>query len=172
MRVERLQSLVARLHALPRRRLTLMVGVDGRAAAGKTTFTRALGALDPGLDVIEMLDFALPAAERLGEGVEPAGRAAAGVDWRRPRSSGLLAPRRGPIAPYQRDDAGPGAQGRGPVGPGGGGRMLRGGVVVCEGPGHVLRLPRLGRMSVRDPAQSPGQREGLRVAHGLRLVVR
>ncbi|HKA12635.1 MAG TPA: uridine kinase [Candidatus Dormibacteraeota bacterium] len=126
MRVERLQSLVARLHALPRRRLTLMVGVDGRAAAGKTTFTRALGALDPGLDVIEMLDFALPAAERLGEGVEPAGRAAAGVDWRRLRSSVLLPLSRDQIARYQRYDAATDAMAEWRIVP-------VGGIVIVEG---------------------------------------
>src|SRR2546429_89522 len=53
VRVEKLRDLIARLHALPRRRLTLLVGVDGPAGAGKTTFTRALTALDPGLDVIQ-----------------------------------------------------------------------------------------------------------------------
>jgi len=126
MRVERLQSLVARLHALPRRRLTLMVGVDGRAAAGKTMFTRALGALDPGLDVIEMLDFALPAAERLGEGVEPAGRVAVGVDWRRLRSSVLLSLSRDQIARYQRYDAATDAMAEWRIVP-------VGGIVIVEG---------------------------------------
>lgn len=105
MRVERLQNLVARLHALPRRRLTLMVAVDGPAAAGKTTFTRALAALDPGLDVIEMGDFALPAAERLGERGQAAVRVAAGVDWRRLRSNVLLPLSRDQVARYQRYDA-------------------------------------------------------------------
>src|SRR5262249_60701178 len=96
MRVERLQNLLARLHALPRRRLTLMVAVDGPAAAGKTTFTRALAALDPGLDVIEMGDFALPAAERLSEPDEAPGRVAAGVGWRRLRRNGRRPPRPDP----------------------------------------------------------------------------
>lgn len=105
MRVERLQNLVARLHALPRRRLTLMVAVDGPAAAGKTTFTRALAALDPGLDVIEMRDFALPTAEREGERDEAPGRVAAGVDWRRLRSNVLLPLSRDQVARYQRYDA-------------------------------------------------------------------
>src|SRR5215472_9801727 len=104
MRVEKLRDLIARLHALPRRRLTLLVGVDGTAAAGKTTFTRALAALDPGLDVIQMEDFELAAAER-ERPVEPrAGGIAVDVDWRRLRSSVLLPLSRDQPARYQRYD--------------------------------------------------------------------
>lgn len=105
MRVERLQNLIARLHALPRRRLTLLVGVDGRAASGKTTFTRALAALDPGLDVIEIVDFAPPAAERMRQSDEvPPVRVGADVDWRRLRSTVLLPLSRDQAARYQRYD--------------------------------------------------------------------
>lgn len=102
MRVEKLRDLIARLHALPRRRLTLLVGVDGTAGAGKTTFTRALAALDPGLDVIQMDDFGMPGAE-VDEG-GPADRVAAGLDWRRLRSSVLLPLSRDQPARYQRYD--------------------------------------------------------------------
>src|SRR5262249_58120082 len=63
------------------------------------------GAAAPGLDGIEMAGCALPAAARLGEGVEPAGRVAAGVDWRRLRSNVLLPLSRGQVARYQRYDA-------------------------------------------------------------------
>lgn len=103
MRVEKLRDLIARLHALPRRRLTLLVGVDGPAGAGKTTFTRALVALDPGLDVIQMDDFGMPSAERAAI-EEAADRVAAGVDWRRLRSSVLLPLSRDQPARYQRYD--------------------------------------------------------------------
>ena len=102
MRVEKLRDLIARLHALPRRRLTLLVGVDGTAGSGKTTFTRALVALDPGLDIIQMDDFGLPAAER--EAAIAAEHVAAGLDWRRLRSSVLLPLSRDQPARYQRYD--------------------------------------------------------------------
>src|SRR2546423_1141799 len=91
MRVEKLRDLVARLHARPRRRLTLVVAVDGLGGAGKTTFTRALAALDPGLDVVPMEDFAAPLRERVPEREEaPADQVPAEVDWRRLRSHVLL----------------------------------------------------------------------------------
>jgi uridine kinase len=102
VRREKLRDLIARLHALPRRRLTLLVGVDGPAGAGKTTFTRALMALDPGLDVIQMDDFGLPGARR--DEHTPADRVAAEVDWRRLRSSTLLPLSRDQPARYQRYD--------------------------------------------------------------------
>lgn len=102
MRVEKLRDLIARLHALPRRRLTLLVAVDGPPAAGKTMFTRALAVLDPGLDVIQMVDFALPAAERPEGGAADA--VAAEVDWRRLRSHVLLPLSRDQPGRYQRYD--------------------------------------------------------------------
>jgi uridine kinase len=102
VRVEKLRDLIARLHALPRRRLTLLVGVDGTAGAGKTTFTRALLALDPGLDVIQMDDFGLPGTDL--DAAAPAERVAAGLDWRRLRSSVLLPLSRDQPARYQRYD--------------------------------------------------------------------
>lgn len=105
MRVEKLRDLIARLHARPRRRLTLLVGVDGPAGAGKTTFTRALVALDPGLDVIQMDDFGLPASERRPVADAEAGeRVAADLDWRRLRSGVLLPLSRDQPARYQRYD--------------------------------------------------------------------
>lgn len=104
MSVEKLPDLIARLHALPRRRLTLLVGVDGPTAAGKTTFTRALAALDPGLDIVRMADFALTREERRQREEAP-GEVAAGVDWRRLRSHVLLPLSRDQPARYQRYDA-------------------------------------------------------------------
>jgi pantothenate kinase len=103
VRVEKLKDLIARLHARPRRRLTLLVGVDGPAGAGKTTFTRALVALDPGLDVIQMDDFGLTSAER-ADAPQAVERTGPELDWRRLRSAVLLPLSRDQPARYQRYD--------------------------------------------------------------------
>ncbi|HLH67988.1 MAG TPA: uridine kinase [Candidatus Dormibacteraeota bacterium] len=105
LRVEKYRDLVARIHALPRRRLTLMIGVDGPRGAGKTTFTRALAALDPGLDIVQVDDFWLPRAQRRQErGEAPAEEVAADVDWRRLRAHVLMPLGRDQPARYQRYD--------------------------------------------------------------------
>jgi hypothetical protein len=102
MRVEKLTALLARLHALPRRRLTLVVAVDGLPASGKTTFTRALAAADPELDVVAVESFYQP------DGLSPSRRAgspadllAAGLDWRRLRGQVLLPLGRDQAARYE-----------------------------------------------------------------------
>jgi hypothetical protein len=84
VRVEKLGGLVARLHAHPRRRLTLLVGVDGPPGSGKTTLACALANLDPGIERVEMEDF------RLGAQGPPADEVAPLLDWRRMRSQVLL----------------------------------------------------------------------------------
>lgn len=99
MRVEKLRDLIARLHALPRRRLTLLVAVDGLRGAGKTTFTRALSALDPGLDLLKMEEFVLPETEA------GSSDARGPADWRRLRSQVLLPLSRDRTARYQRYDS-------------------------------------------------------------------
>ena len=125
MRVEKLTALLARLHALPRRRLTLVVGVDGLAASGKTTFTTALAAADPGLDVVTVESFLEPDGRELPRR-SPADLVAARLDWRRLRSQVLLPLGRDQAARYE---VHPAFAGRSP--------LLRelpvGGIVLVEG---------------------------------------
>lgn len=105
----------------------MLVAVDGLAAAGKTTLTRALVALDPGLDVIEMADFVLAGADRLeGSGEESLERPGARVDWRRLRSTVFLPLSRDQAARYQRCDAATGAMAEWRTVP-------VGGIVIVEG---------------------------------------
>lgn len=95
-RVERMRDLVSRLHAHPRRRLTLLVGVDGPAGGAQAAFTRALSALDAEMAVVPLADFALP------EPAEDGGQ----VDWRRLRSQVLLPLGRDVAARYDRAGSG------------------------------------------------------------------
>lgn len=126
MRVERIRDLVARLHARPRRHLTLLVAVDGPAEPGRAALVAALAAADPGLEVVQMEEFRAPS-----EGWPP-GRdgAAAGrafdVDWRRLRNQVLLPLSRDRPGRYEVNDAAVGA-------PGEVREIPVGGIVVVEG---------------------------------------
>jgi hypothetical protein len=99
LRVEKYRDLVARLHALPRRRLTLLVGVDG-TGSGVASFARALAGADPGLDLVQVEDFGVP--------LQPGSQRPA-LDWRRLRSELLVPLSRDQSARYRRYDPRTGA---------------------------------------------------------------
>ncbi len=100
--VERLADLLARLHARPRRRLTLLVAVDSPGGSGKSTLVSALARLDPQIVRVEMDTFSLPVDRRRQQSGElDAGAVAADVDWRRLRSQVLLPLARNEPARYQ-----------------------------------------------------------------------
>ncbi|HEX4212341.1 MAG TPA: hypothetical protein VIA06_03310 [Candidatus Dormibacteraeota bacterium] len=112
--IERLDDLVTRLHHQPRRKLTLLVGVDGPSGSGKTTLTLGLARLDPEITVVAMDDFAVqPAPDAPGLAVA--------VDWRAVRNQVLL--------PLQTNR--PGAQRGSEIGVGG--------IVIVEGVFSSLR---------------------------------
>ncbi|KAB8333498.1 uridine kinase [Scytonema tolypothrichoides VB-61278] len=52
------------LTSFPRKQSTLIVGVDGCGASGKSTLTRTLAQIEPSISVVEMDDFYLPSAYR------------------------------------------------------------------------------------------------------------
>jgi uridine kinase len=105
VRIEKLHDLLVRLYAHPRRRLTLLVGVDGPPGSGKSSFARALATLDHGLELVEVDQFRpvegeTPAPTRGGHpgDVNPA------FDWRRLRGQVLLPLSRDARARYQAYD--------------------------------------------------------------------
>lgn len=113
MRVDRVRDLLARLHARPRRRLTLLVGLDGTEAGGRRELAGALLDCDPQLQVVRLSHFP-------GETEE------SGPDWRRLRSRVLLQLVRGAPAEYEDEHGRPR-------------RLTAGGMILVEGLGACRR---------------------------------
>lgn len=97
-------ELADRLLRLPRRRLTLLAGIDGRGAAGKSTLARAVAALLPATAVVEFDDFYLPSAERELRRREGDDEVGGDFDWRRLRDQVLAPLDRDEPSRYQRYD--------------------------------------------------------------------
>ena len=95
---------LARIEALAVERAVVLIGVDGKGAAGKSRWASAvvdaLGPSVPGA-VVHMDDFYLPSSERLPEQSSPAGGA---FDWRRLRDEVLEPLRDGRPARFARYD--------------------------------------------------------------------
>jgi uridine kinase len=62
---ETFHSLGSRIAALPRRRATLLIGIDAPGGAGKSTFSRSLRRVLPTATLVAMDDFFLPSYARL-----------------------------------------------------------------------------------------------------------
>jgi uridine kinase len=94
-------EMLALLQATPRRQRTLLVGIDGPGASGKSTFARAIAALDPEIAVVEFDDFYRPSAERHAR---RDGEIGGDFDWRRLRDQVLAPLARDEPGRYQRYD--------------------------------------------------------------------
>jgi uridine kinase len=100
--VQPLVALRDRLLRLPRRRETLLVGIDGCGGAGKSTLAKTLAVLVHAT-VVEFDDFYRPSSER---GARRDGEVGGAFDWRRVREQ-ILVPLAGDRpARYQRYDWG------------------------------------------------------------------
>lgn len=82
------QRLVDRLPLLPRQAQTLLVGIDGYGASGKSTFSKTLQTLAPAITIVQMDDFFLPSAQRLPRNIA-ARQVGSDFDWDRLRSQVL-----------------------------------------------------------------------------------
>ncbi len=88
-------EMLALLRGMQRRQRTLLVGIDGRGASGKSTFARALESGADDIVVVEFDDFYRPSIERQARTNTEIGGS---FDWRRLRNQVL--------APLSRDEAG------------------------------------------------------------------
>jgi uridine kinase len=97
-------ELLALLGSIPRRQRTLLVGIDGRGASGKSTLARALERAADDLAVVEFDDFYLPSADREARAARGDTEIGGNFDWRRLRDQVLLPLSRDRPAEYQRYD--------------------------------------------------------------------
>lgn len=89
---------------LPRRRLTILVGIDGRGGSGKSTIARALSALIDSSVVVEFDDFYRPSEERGPLGDARSAEVGRNFDWPRVRDQVLIPLDTDRSARYQRYD--------------------------------------------------------------------
>jgi uridine kinase len=96
-----IDDMLAVLRGIDRRRLTLIVGIDGPGASGKSTFARALESAADDLVVVEFDDFYRPSVERRARTDTEIG---GNFDWRRLRDRVLAPLSRDEPGEYQRYD--------------------------------------------------------------------
>jgi uridine kinase len=96
--VERLGT---RIQELRPRAGTVLIGLDGRGASGKSTLARALAGLLGATTIVELDDFYRPTATRLAPGHPDIG---GDFEWRRLRDQVLVPLSQGRSARYQRYD--------------------------------------------------------------------
>lgn len=97
-------DLLAHLRRVPRRGLTLLVGIDGRGGSGKSTLARQLERAAPDVTVVEFDDFYRPSREREVRALEGSPEIGGNFDWRRLRDQVLSLLSRDEAAAYQRYD--------------------------------------------------------------------
>lgn len=99
--IPRVDEMLALLRGIERRRRTLLVGIDGRGASGKSTLARALESAADDLDIVEFDDFYRPSAEHRAR---PDSEIGGNFDWRRLRDQVLAPLDRDEPGEYQRYD--------------------------------------------------------------------
>ncbi len=96
-----LERLLAKLKGLPKRQNTLIIGLDGRGAAGKSTLARKLKELSQNVTIVHMDDFYKPSSERkLVDSNEIGGN----FDWKRVKEQVITPLLEDKEARYQRYD--------------------------------------------------------------------
>ncbi|WAH36718.1 uridine kinase family protein [Alicyclobacillus dauci] len=96
-----MQSILSKFYKLPTNRDTLLVGIDGGGAVGKSTIAEKMIELDENVTIVHMDDFYRPSQERNFVNPDIIG---ANFDWDRVRSQVLIPLRRDEQGRYQRYD--------------------------------------------------------------------
>ena len=102
--IDSVRELVALFAGLPRRHATLLVGIDGRGAAGKSTLARGLERAAGDVVVVEFDDFYRPGRERDARAARGDEEIGGNFDWRRLRDQVLTPLSRDEPASYRRYD--------------------------------------------------------------------
>lgn len=97
-------EMLALLRGLQRRRVTLLVAIDGRGGSGKSTFARGLERASDDVTVVEFDDFYLPLAERQARITRGHTEFGGNFDWRRLRKEVLIPLSRDESSSYRRYD--------------------------------------------------------------------
>lgn len=97
-------ELLALLAGIPRRHETLLVGIDGRGASGKSTLARRLERASTDIAVVEFDDFYLPLRDWEARAGSADGEIGGNFDWRRLRDQVLIPLSQDAPASYQRYD--------------------------------------------------------------------
>ena len=98
------EDMLMLLQGTKRRRLTLLVAIDGRGGSGKSTFARQLEQASEDVTVVEFDDFYLPLAERQARIAAGDREIGGNFDWRRLRDQVLTPLAHDEPADYQRYD--------------------------------------------------------------------
>ncbi len=98
-----IKNLQTKLEVIPRKRATLLIGIDGCGGSGKSTLAKILARILSNVTIVEMDDFYLPSLLRNGKEFNPE-QIGSTYDWKRLKNQVLAPLFQNQNAKYQRYD--------------------------------------------------------------------